>query len=763
MSSKAPGRSFRILLIANDDHLRDRLRSLLGSVSSAHTIDRAAHRDAGARIAADRHDVVLADLAALTRDGDGSLAAGVFRDLRVPVIALIEDEDAGGDVDAMYAGAADCLGLGSTTAAHLQRAIRYAVERHRETARLRERAAALGEYETLYHSTFNDAPVGIAHVSLDGRWLHVNPRLCERLGYTVTELRRQTIADLIHGDDLPQYQQARDRLLAGEISRDATQWRYRHADGTYVWLAVSASLHRSAAGDARHFILILKDISEQRRAEEELDHIFNLSPDMISTATYSGFFLRTNAAWTATLGYSAEDLRAQPLINFVHPDDRDATMRAREHVLSGGRLFGFTNRYRTRAGDYRWIEWHTKADTQGRVIYAVARDRTESRQLEERVRQSQKMEAVGRLAGGIAHDFNNLLTVIIGFSDMTLDGLPAGDERRDSLEQVRLAAQSAAALTRQLLAFSRKQVLDPQIFDLRGLVLEIERMLGRIIGEDIELAAEVPDAPCGVNADRTQIEHAILNLAVNARDAMPSGGRLRIATEIVRFDEDLVAAHPGARSGPHVVLTVADTGIGMTADVLAHAFEPFFTTKEEGKGTGLGLATVYGTVRQSGGHIGIASTLGKGTAVTIALPHVALEEPARGDAPSRGGAALPASGVILVVEDQAEVRKVVRRTLLAGGYTVLEVENGPGALDLLRDDETAIDLLLTDVVMPQMSGPDLAAEVMRRFPGTRVLYMSGYTAQMIGEHGILEDGVELIQKPFTPRQLTDRVRQVLET
>jgi CheY-like chemotaxis protein len=350
----------------------------------------------------------------------------------------------------------------------------------------------------------------------------------------------------------------------------------------------------------------------------------------------------------------------------------------------------------------------------------------------------------------------------MGFNEMTLADLPPGDDRRENLEQVRLAAESARALTRQLLAFSRKQVLDPRVFDMNALVLETKRMLGRIIGEDVELVTDLAVVPCGVNADRTQIEHAILNLAVNARDAMPAGGTLRISTELATFDDDFVLRQPGARPGPHVLLRVRDTGVGMGPEILAHAFEPFFTTKDKEKGTGLGLSTVYGTVQQSGGHVGITSTPGAGTTVSIALPHVPLPMAADDEAAAGHGTGTPLAKTILVVEDKAQVRVLVRRTLAASGYQVLDVGSGQAALDLLRDGAPPVDLLLTDVVMPQMSGRELAAEVTRRFPSTRVLYMSGYTAQVIAEDGSLEEGVALIQKPFTPEQLRDRVRQALD-
>jgi signal transduction histidine kinase/CheY-like chemotaxis protein len=450
-----------------------------------------------------------------------------------------------------------------------------------------------------------------------------------------------------------------------------------------------------------------------------------------------------------------------PLVSFVHPDDHEATLREREHVLSGRPRFGFVNRYRTRSGDYRWIEWHTKADTQANVIYAVARDRTESLRLEEQLRQAQKMEAVGRLAGGVAHDFNNLLTAIIGFSEMVLADLPEAGTLREDVQQILNAGRSAASLTAQLLAFSRKQILRPQILDVRELIAGMHSLLRRVIGEDVTLDLVTDCDVPSIFADPGQLGQVVMNLAVNARDAMPAGGTLRIGVDAVDLDDAFAANHPGSTAGPHVRITVSDTGVGMGPDVLAHLFEPFFTTKEQGQGTGLGLATVYGIVKQSAGYIAVESVPGLGTSFQIHFPCApanCASEPVREATPDS------VSGVetILLVEDQAEVRAVVRNALQAHGYSVIEAPDGPSALSLLPESPHHIDLLLTDVVMPHMSGRELAERCRATHGNLRVLYMSGYTDDAIVRHGVLAAGIELLPKPFAVAQLLGRVRELLD-
>jgi len=382
------------------------------------------------------------------------------------------------------------------------------------------------------------------------------------------------------------------------------------------------------------------------------------------------------------------------------------------------------------------------------------------RATEEQLRQSQKLEGVGQLAGGIAHDFNNLLTVITGFSALAMRGLHPEDPLLANLEEIQKASARAASLTRQLLAFSRRQVLQPKILNLDSVVSEMEKMLQRLIGENIDLRAVLEPKLGNVEADPGQIEQIILNLVVNARDSMPEGGKITIETDNVYLDEDYAKTHVGAQPGPHVMLAVSDTGSGMDVNTRARIFEPFFTTKELGKGTGLGLSTVYGIVKQSGGNIWVYSELGRGTTFKIYLPRV--DEDAQSyEASAARGQAIQGTETILLVEDEEMLRKLARQTLTMCGYQVLDAANGQSAISLCEEYQDPIDLVVTDVIMPGMSGREAANHLLQLKPEMRVLFMSGYTDEAIVHQGVLEEGANFIQKPFTPDSLATKVREVL--
>jgi signal transduction histidine kinase/CheY-like chemotaxis protein len=396
-----------------------------------------------------------------------------------------------------------------------------------------------------------------------------------------------------------------------------------------------------------------------------------------------------------------------------------------------------------------------------RLYDEIQRAFTELSQTQEQLTQAQKMEAVGRLAGGVAHDFNNLLMVIIGRTALLLEALGAEDPTRRPIELIQKTANRAADLTRQLLAFSRKQVLQPVVLDLNGVVGNIGEMLKRLIGEDIVLVTILDPALGRVKADPGQIEQVIMNLAVNARDAMPQGGRLTLETASVELDAVYASQRVEARPGPHVMLALSDTGIGMDSETQARIFEPFFTTKGPGKGTGLGLATVYGIVKQSGGNIWVYSEPGQGTTFKIYLPRV--DEPVE----SAEGAIAPARPLqgmetILLVEDEEAVRELARDVLRARGYTVLEARHGGDALKVCEQHRGPIHAMLTDVVMPRMSGRELAERLAVLHPEMKVLYMSGYTDNAVVHHGVLDPGTVFLQKPFAPAVLVRKLREVLD-
>jgi CheY-like chemotaxis protein len=371
------------------------------------------------------------------------------------------------------------------------------------------------------------------------------------------------------------------------------------------------------------------------------------------------------------------------------------------------------------------------------------------------------MEAIGQLAGGVAHDFNNLLSVIMSYAQLLQRDLAEKPGPLDDLAQLLGAATRAASLTRQLLAFSRRQMISPTVLELNALVSNLEKMLRRIIGEDIDFATDLDPNLCRVCADPGQVEQVLMNLCVNARDAMPSGGKLTIGTANAELDETFARTHAGTAPGHFVMLSVSDTGLGMDAHTQAHLFEPFFTTKEVGKGTGLGLSTVYGIVRQSGGHIWVYSELGKGTSFKIYLPVV--DEPLDRK-PKQRPSSPPARATetVLLVEDDDSVRLVASRILRQSGYEVLEASSPELALGLFREHRASIALLLTDVIMPNISGPELAAELLRQQPKLKVLYMSGYSGTAVFRHGALESGKAFLEKPFTPELLTERLREVLD-
>jgi signal transduction histidine kinase/CheY-like chemotaxis protein len=396
-----------------------------------------------------------------------------------------------------------------------------------------------------------------------------------------------------------------------------------------------------------------------------------------------------------------------------------------------------------------------------RDISERKRAEKEKETLENQFRQAQKMEAIGQLTGGIAHDFNNLLTVINGYSEMLLQTLPAGDLQRDNAEQIKQAGERAAALTRQLLAFSRKQMLEPKVLDLNAVVTNIEKMLTRTIGEDITLATTLTPGLGCVKADSGQIEQVVLNMAVNARDAMPQGGKLTIETANVELDETFARKHVVVQPGRYVMLAVSDTGCGMDAETQRRIFEPFFTTKGQGKGTGLGLATVYGIVKQSGGSIWVYSEVGKGTTFKVYLPRVE-EKPDTVLPGTVRAAPLKGTETILLVEDDAPLRKLTLSLLRQGGYHVLVASDREEALQLCGQYEGPIHLMLTDVVMPGISGPEAAQRLASTRPDMKVLFMSGYTDDTIVSHGILIEGVTFLQKPFTADALARKVREVLD-
>src|SRR3989442_1702908 len=471
-----------------------------------------------------------------------------------------------------------------------------------------------------------------------------------------------------------------------------------------------------------------------------------------------------NDAMARMYGYhEAQDLVGTRLADLHDVGDAANREQIRSFIRAGYRLSDSETREKARDGRPRvFLNNVVGFVEEGRLVrvWGTQRDVSEQRHLEEQFRQAQKMEAVGQLAGGIAHDFNNLLTAILGNTQLLLRDLPPGDAKRGDVEEIRKASERAASLTRQLLAYSRRQMLQPEVLDLNGVVAEMDRMLRRLIGEHIALVTVLAPELGRVRADPNQLEQVIVNLAVNARDAMPDGGKLTIETANVELDATYAQAHLGSVPGSYAMVAVTDTGVGMDATVRAHLFEPFFTTKEVGKGTGLGLATVYGIVKQSDGYISVYSEVGRGTSFKIYLPRIDTPAPIQAspakDRPDRG------TETILVVDDEPAVLSLSRRALDAQGYVVLTASDASDAMRVVERHGGTIHLLLTDVVMPGLSGRELADRLATRRPGIRVLYMSGYPGDAVVQPGPLPHGSAFLQKPFSPDGLARKVRDVLD-
>jgi PAS domain S-box-containing protein len=530
--------------------------------------------------------------------------------------------------------------------------------------------------------------------------------------------------------------------------------------------------HRDSNGEIIGLLGICRDITDRKRAEEEFRrsqqklriHFEHTPLAVVEWDTHLRITEWSSSA-ERVFGYSRNEAVGRDASFLVPPALREHVDRMGQELLAQKGGTRSTNDNITKDGRTISCEWYNTplVDESGNVlgVASLVQDVTERVALEERLRQSQKMEAVGRLAGGVAHDFNNLLTVIMGYSQILTDGLPGASRLKDATTQIRSAADRAAGITRQLLAFSRKQVLSPRVIDLNDVMLNLDTMLRRLIGEDVEVLT-VPGRDLGsVKADPGQIEQVIMNLALNARDAMPNGGKLTLETENMELEESYAREHEPLRPGRYVMLAVSDTGTGMSPDTQAHIFEPFFTTKEVGKGTGLGLSMVYGIVKQSGGYIWVYSEPGQGTTFKIYLPRV--DQPAEAvGVESRPAGVQRGTETILLVEDDDQLRQLTSSVLAHCGYKVLTAAGTEEGLALCRENHRDIRLLVTDVIMPGTNGRQLAEQVKLISPDTRVLYVSGYTSNAIVHYGVLDPGLWFLPKPFSLSALIAKVREVLD-
>jgi PAS domain S-box-containing protein len=643
---------------------------------------------------------------------------------------------------------------------------REAIERNRAEEALRTS-------EEKYRLVVENANQGIVVIQ-DGKVRFVNPKVTEISGFSQEELSERSFPEFIHPDDRDLVaNRHRDRLKGEEVPH-VYAFRVRDRYGTIRWLEINAVLITWEGRPAT--LNFLSDITERketldalRESEERFRQLAENIDVVFWVNSLNGRKLYINPAYETVWKQPCERVYKEPAawLESVHPEDRQHMIEVFEK--SKQRDF-VRSEYEYRiiwpSGEVRWISERAfpVVNEHGAVyrVAGIAEDITQHKHLEEQLIWSQKMETVGRLAGGVAHDFNNMLTIIRGYAELGRMGLHPADPLHGDLQEILGAANRAAKLTHQLLTFSRRQVIEPRVINLNDVLLHTDKMLRRIIGEDIELVT-LPTEDLGrIRVDPGQVEQVLVNIAVNSRDAMPNGGKLTIETDNVTLDETYAARHVGVTPGEYVMLAVSDTGIGMTREVKEHLFEPFFTTKDAGKGIGLGLATCYGIVKQNGGNIWVYSEPGRGTTFKIYFPRVALEAEAL---PMRDESGYLPRGTetVLLVEDDPAVRTMAVRVLWEQGYTVLEAGNGEEALETAREHEgKTIHLLLTDVVIPQRGGKGLADCLRAERPDTKVLFMSGYPGEAVVHHGVLDSGTAFLHKPFSPSVLARKVREVLD-
>jgi two-component system cell cycle sensor histidine kinase/response regulator CckA len=627
--------------------------------------------------------------------------------------------------------------------------------------------------EELFRLINENAADMIAIVDMEGRRIYNSMAYQKILGYTPEELKSSSGIEQIHPDDRDHVKRAAEEARKTGIGRPL-EYRIRHKDGSWRALESTSSVVKNAESQPDKLIIVNRDISDRKRASEALRlseasfrSVIENAPYGIYRANAAGKFLRVNPALQKMLGYETQErlIRAN-LATDIYRDPQEH--RRADEQFAGAKGFDVEVEWKRKDGSPlrarcsgRLIEGEP-GECNGEPCFEVfVEDVTEKRVLEQQLHMAVKMEAVGRLSGGIAHDFNNLLGVIIGYAQVLKRRLKAGEDLFEYAEEIEKAGQRAASLTRQLLAFSRQQVLAPAVLNLNALISDMGKMIHRLIGEDIELIMKLDAGIGSVKADHGQIEQVVMNLAVNARDAMPEGGKMALETATATFDQAYTHQHPGSKAGNYVMFSVSDSGMGMSPETLIHIFEPFFTTKELGKGTGLGLATVYGVVKQSGGYVCVDSEIGRGSSFKVYLP--LIEEPVHVlEAVAPVAESFRGTETVLVVEDADALRKLSITLLEQYGYRVLSASNGADALLVARKEVRGIDLLLTDVIMPGLGGHALAQRLVALRPRLKILYMSGYTDSSIAQHGVLEAGISLLHKPFTEEELIRKIREVLD-
>jgi PAS domain S-box-containing protein len=681
--------------------------------------------------------------------------------LDVPFVVVSGNAEEEAAVETMRAGAQDVFLKGCL--ARLVPAVERELERATQRKASRKAEAAHARLVAIVESS-NDAIIGR---TLDGTVTAWNAGAERLYGYSAEETIGRPLTLHVPADRAGEMGRILARIRRGEVVDRFETVRIRK-DGTRIDVSLTVAPIRSGSGEVIGASTIARDITLQKQAAESIQKLARAveqAKSAIFMTDPDGSITYANPAFEETYAYSMRQaLGKTPRILKSGRHDEAFYESFWRRLLAGESVREeFVNR--TRDGRLVTVDASVSPvlDAQGRRtgFIAVHEDITARRQLEDQLRQAQKMEAVGQLAGGVAHDFNNLLTAILGYAELLASKLPADSGLQGEIGEIREAGQRAASLTRQLLAFSRKQVLAPVVLRLNDLVENVEKMLRRVIGEDVQLVTRLDPAGGNVRADPGQLEQVIVNLAVNARDAMPNGGTLTIETAGVELDGSYAERHAMVPPGRYTMLAVGDTGVGMDVATRERIFEPFFTTKEKGKGTGLGLSTVYGIVKQSAGYIWVYSEPSVGTTFKVYLPRV---EEAASAIPVRSmeSPVAPGTETILLVEDEPAIRALSRRVLETSGYRVLDSGRGTDALERARAEKEPIDLLLTDLVMPNMGGAELASRLQELHPEIRVLFMSGYTDDAVVRSGLLGTGRAFLQKPFTPQNLARKVRELLD-
>ncbi len=762
MIETTPAKAIRVLLVENNPGDARVILDMLRDVSDQFHLHRVDDLEAALQqLEGASVDVILLDLELAGSQGLDTLERTRRGAGTQPIIVLSGLDDEAMALEAIRSGAQDYVVKGRIEGRGLARVIRQAIERQRIEVQLRWLTLAVDQ-----------SPASVFITDPQGTIQYVNQRFSAITGYSAAEAIGKTPRILKSGLTPPAYYAALWKTIqSGETWRSEIQ--NRRKGGELYWDSVVVSPIRDARGEITHFLAVQEDITERkereqtiRTSEERLRTLFETVNLIVLGLDASGRVNYVNPYFLQLTGHTREEAFGSDYFEQFLPKSQTERLREAFRELKAAHAHAhYQNPIVTKAGEERMISWHNIVvrDTQGLPTgtLSIGEDITEHQRLETQFRQAQKMEAVGRLAGGVAHDFNNLLTAIFGYADLLAEELPPDHPGREDLQEIRTAATRASALTRQLLAFSRQQVLQPIVLNLNDVVENIEKMLHRLLGEDVALEAHLAADLGNVKADPGQVEQVIMNLAVNARDAMPTGGKLTIETANTDLGEGYAEQHQAVVPGPYVMLAVSDTGNGMDETVKAKIFEPFFTTKEAGKGTGLGLATVYGIVKQSGGYIWLYSEPGQGATFKIYLPLVDAPRDAPVQAPALAGT-VAGTETVLVSEDDALVLPLATELLTKLGYRVLAARHSTEALAVAHGHQGDIHLLVSDVVMPGGGGFQLAQQLLAERPGMKVLYMSGYTDEAVVRHGLLARGTNFLQKPFTPAVLARKVREVLD-